>query len=711
MKLKRVLALFLAVVLLACIPAVHAEEIGNSEIVGFEIINEDELPELVWNSYYSMQEAPATASGIWNLDKKVKFLVTFADGSTEIVTYLDSVNGESITHSYDLSGVGTDNRIIYSLAGLDAVCNVTIIESPVDHIELVSEPDPLVVGEDAVAIKIGAGLGITSNFNACYEGLSVMVYYKDGTSELIKHEELDFGNYPEGTRNFYTFPEHNGYSVEVQVIPYDDYAYWTGNFVDPTGVIRMYIHYMGQLVEFDLTVVDGPVAKVVLHPLDTTVKEGTTANFFAGITGPNMTYQWQYRSGENEPWYDLEWATEAEIYLDVELEISGYQFRCVGTDENGVVAYTDPATLTVVATNKIENYSLEELYTVNDLVLGADGVYRTQDDRIVYIGLNNVADGGLTYLSGETLYNYIDVYGEQYFDVTYWEDLVALMDDAGYVVLTENSLTYFTVLITGNPNWGEDESFIPFYLFFDKEASPAQQQKNGWVQEDGVWYYYQNSTKQTGWVSVNGTWYYLDSNGAMQTGWEQVNGVWYYLDGTGAMQTGWEQINGVWYYLDSNGAMQTGWEQVNGVWYYLDASGAMQTGWVQVGGKWYYLNAGGAMQTGWIQDGGKWYYLNTSGVMQTGWQHIDGKWYYLNSEMQTGWQHIDGKWYYLNSEMKTGWQYINGKWYYLNSAMHSGWLQLGGKWYYLGYDGAMVTGTQVIGGVTYYFDSNGVWIP
>ena len=34
----------------------------------------------------------------------------------------------------------------------------------------------------------------------------------------------------------------------------------------------------------------------------------------------------------------------------------------------------------------------------------------------------------------------------------------------------------------------------------------------------------------------------------------------------------------------------------------------------------------------------------------------------------------------------------------------------GGKWYYLDANGYMVTGTKKIGGKTYKFNSNGVWI-
>ena len=38
------------------------------------------------------------------------------------------------------------------------------------------------------------------------------------------------------------------------------------------------------------------------------------------------------------------------------------------------------------------------------------------------------------------------------------------------------------------------------------------------------------------------------------------------------------------------------------------------------------------------------------------------------------------------------------------------WLKLSGKWYYLNASGVMVTGMQNIGGKTYTFDNNGVWV-
>ncbi|WP_240528059.1 YHYH domain-containing protein [Bacillus cereus] len=136
-----------------------------------------------------------------------------------------------------------------------------------------------------------------------------------------------------------------------------------------------------------------------------------------------------------------------------------------------------------------------------------------------------------------------------------------------------------------------------------------------WKQENGKWYYYdQSGTKAKGWQQISGVWYYFNGSGVMQTGWQQISGIWYYMNGSGAMQKGWQQIGGTWYYMNGSGAMQKGWQQIGGVWYYMNGSGAMQTGWQAIGGKWYYMNGSGAMQTGWIQENGKWYYLESNGA-------------------------------------------------------------------------------------------------
>ena len=228
------------------------------------------------------------------------------------------------------------------------------------------------------------------------------------------------------------------------------------------------------------------------------------------------------------------------------------------------------------------------------------------------------------------------------------------------------------------------------------EGSKLQQQ-NGWVSENGKWYYYKNGVKATGWLQLGSTWYYMDSQGVMQTGWRQISGVWYYFKSSGAMVTGWLQVGGTWYYFNASGAMVTGWLQSGSTWYYFNSSGAMVTGTVTIGGKVNKFDASGAWlgevsQNGLVQEGGKWYYYQ-NGAKATGWKQISGKWYYFNTSgvMQTGWLQVGGTWYYFQS----------------GGAMQTGWLKLGNTWYYFHSSGAMATSPVTLGGKTYRFDANG----
>ncbi len=208
------------------------------------------------------------------------------------------------------------------------------------------------------------------------------------------------------------------------------------------------------------------------------------------------------------------------------------------------------------------------------------------------------------------------------------------------------------------------------------ETDTVTELREGWYIFNGEKYYFVNDVYLTGKQQINSLWYiFSKADGHLLYGKVRCDGNWYYCDSNGVVQTGWQQINNDWYYFNSDGIMQTGWTQVNGNWFYLNENGVMQTGWVQVNGNWFYLNQYGVMQTGWVQVNGNWFYLNQYGVMQTGWVKVGNYWYYMNSYglMQTGWLRDNGNWYYLKPE-----------------------------------NGRMVTGTYVINGDTYYFDSHGV---
>jgi glucan-binding YG repeat protein len=139
--------------------------------------------------------------------------------------------------------------------------------------------------------------------------------------------------------------------------------------------------------------------------------------------------------------------------------------------------------------------------------------------------------------------------------------------------------------------------------------------KNGWVKDNGKWYYFKSNVKQTGWIRDGNKWYLLDINGVMQKGWKKSGPKWYFLESNGAMKTGWLKESGKWYFLSDTGAMQTGWLKSGHKWYFTNPSGAMQMGWLKSENKWYHLGSSGAMDTGWKQISGKWYFFYPSGIM------------------------------------------------------------------------------------------------
>lgn len=125
--------------------------------------------------------------------------------------------------------------------------------------------------------------------------------------------------------------------------------------------------------------------------------------------------------------------------------------------------------------------------------------------------------------------------------------------------------------------------------------------KNGWIEENGNWYYYHNGVMLTGWQMINGEYYYLGTDGVMTTGWQLVDGVYYYMHSTGIMaHSEWVQDknNGLWYYLHGDGHMAANeWiGSDSGGWYFVKEAGYMaKNEWISVGGYWYWLQEDGKM--------------------------------------------------------------------------------------------------------------------
>ena len=170
---------------------------------------------------------------------------------------------------------------------------------------------------------------------------------------------------------------------------------------------------------------------------------------------------------------------------------------------------------------------------------------------------------------------------------------------------------------------------------------------SGWVQKDGVWYYYDEQGNP-----VTNTWkgsYYLKSDGKMaQSEWvyDASYQSWYYLKSDGSYaHNEWQGS----YYLKSNGKMaQSEWvyDASYQSWYYLKSDGSYARNEWQGS---YYLKSNGKMaQSEWVYDKSyqSWYYLKSDGsYARNAWQGS----YYLKSDGKMAvneW--VDGGRYYVD---------------------------------------------------------------
>ncbi|MCC4515437.1 NlpC/P60 family protein [Limosilactobacillus reuteri] len=216
-------------------------------------------------------------------------------------------------------------------------------------------------------------------------------------------------------------------------------------------------------------------------------------------------------------------------------------------------------------------------------------------------------------------------------------------------------------------NENSNSSVIPD----DKSATPVQsqsaQEKNGWVNENNNWTYYNNGQVTNGrdytyLPTINGeghSWYLVD-NGVVQSGVQQWAGSYYDFDANNNyqrvdnnyVQSQW----GDWYLFGNDGRIQTGVQQWAGTYYYFDPT--------------TYLRVDNDYrQAQW----GDWYLFGNDGRIQTGVQQWAGSYYYFDP---TTYLRVDN-------------DYRQAQW---------------GDWYLFGIDGRILSGLQNWKGQTYYFD-------
>ena len=95
------------------------------------------------------------------------------------------------------------------------------------------------------------------------------------------------------------------------------------------------------------------------------------------------------------------------------------------------------------------------------------------------------------------------------------------------------------------------------------------QKPNGWVRQNGTWYYYADGRPYTGWLREHGLRYYLDETGAVTTDWAQIDGQTCLFSDSGALCTGWIRVAEGMRYCTKEGRFANGFQTVDGVLYYF----------------------------------------------------------------------------------------------------------------------------------------------
>ena len=267
-----------------------------------------------------------------------------------------------------------------------------------------------------------------------------------------------------------------------------------------------------------------------------------------------------------------------------------------------------------------------------------------------------------------------------------------------------------------------------------EEAKVSETKKDGWIQEDNQWRFYENNKPVTKWKQIQGKWYHFDKNGNRLSN-TTFDG--YAFDNDGVMASGgWIKLTDKWYYSNFSGKIsQEKWEKIGNSWYYFDKNGIMLSNTIFNG---YLFSNSGAMATNsWVKINEQWYYAQASGKpTQLKWENIGNTWYFFNAESAMASNQWKGNYFLKASGAMANKEWIFDKtynsWFYLkaggtyaaNEWIGSYYLKSGGymaknewiydrsynAWYYLKDDGVYVTGNHKINGKTHQFQSNGKWI-
>lgn len=272
----------------------------------------------------------------------------------------------------------------------------------------------------------------------------------------------------------------------------------------------------------------------------------------------------------------------------------------------------------------------------------------------------------------------------------------------------------------------------------------ASNEKMYYAGKDGI------IQKKAQWIEASGKKYFSNAEGVLyQNQMISFGNTYYYMGNDGSVQSGIvKESNGKLYYAGKDGVIQkkAQWIEEGEKKYFSNVEGILyQNQIISFGDTSYYMGSDGSIQNGIVKaNNGRSYYSGENGIIQkkAQWIDFDGKRYFSNVEgmlyqnqvitfgdvgycmgedasVQYGIAKAGNKYYYTDENTgilikKTGWIETSGKRYFSKadgSLYQNQFISFGDTYYYCGNDAAIVkNSTQVVSGVLYRFDGNGIMI-
>ncbi len=233
--------------------------------------------------------------------------IVYSDGTSTTAKVGESVNDYYISwgdNQYDKPWVvGTENESTVSYLGNTVTLPITVIENPVDRIEINSAPTREYIYGDTKYGYLYSN-GEYEFYPTDLTGLSFTVYYTDGTSTTFTNDDID----EDGRINGYDYDIQHEYYPEI-------------------GDVPVTFEYLGKTANYTVMLKESPVASITVTKNPS--KTEYDSNYSPIFDGTEITFEYKdgtiktvTLSNDNTSYStELVWSDDIFYHIDVD----GYQ--------------------------------------------------------------------------------------------------------------------------------------------------------------------------------------------------------------------------------------------------------------------------------------------------------------------------------------------------------------------------------------------------